>query len=74
MDSMVDGPGKEISAGTQDNVRRVDVDVYYADENVMVAVVPNESRGSPMDDNGKDILVFLREENLEEKLDALRVS
>ena len=46
----------------------------------MVAVVqvprPDEKEGlyDPLDNNGSNILVFFRETNLDEKLDALRVS
>jgi len=75
-DSMVDGTGKEVMAGTKDNVRRVALDIYFADERAIVAGVPPEAglRAKPLENNGRDILVFLREDELEEKLDALRVS
>ncbi len=77
MDSMIDGTGKEILAGTADNIRRVNLQLHFADERVMVAVVPTtdgEERVDPLEKNGSNVLVFLREENLDEKLDALRVS
>ena len=76
VDSMVDGTGKEILAGTEDNIRRVDLQVYFADERAIVAVVPPDGdgyRSNPLEDNGANVLVFIKEEELEEKLDALRV-
>ena len=84
MDSMIDGTGKEIMAGTADNVRRVPLHLYVANENVIVAVVPpstnnnnnnnNILRNDPMEANGANLLVFLKEDQLNEKLDSLRVS
>jgi hypothetical protein len=77
MDTMIDGTGKQILAGTQDNIRRVDLHLYYADERVMVAVVPGvdgKVRSDPLENNGSNVLVFLREEELDDRLDALRVS
>lgn len=80
MDSMVDGTGREILAGTEDNIRRVDLQVYFADERAIVAVVPpseNDTttiRSDPLENNGSNVLVFVREDELDDKLDALRVS
>jgi hypothetical protein len=77
MDSMIDGTGKEIMAGKEDNVRRVDLQLYFANERAMVAVVPPEDgsrRANPLEENGSNVLVWLREENLDDRLDALRVS
>jgi hypothetical protein len=77
MDSMVDGTGKEILAGTEDNIRRVDLQIYFSDERAIVAVVPPEDgnlRADPLQDNGKHVLVFVKEDDLDAKLDSLRVS
>jgi hypothetical protein len=79
MDSMIDGTGKEIMAGTADNIRRVPLHIYLADESVILAVVPptndNSSvREDPMEAKGAHVLVFLKEDNLKERLDSLRVS
>lgn len=81
MDSMVDGTGKEILAGTEDNIRRVNLQIYFSDEKAIVAVVPPETtdggspvRSDPLENNGAHVLVFVREEDLDEKLDSLRVS
>jgi hypothetical protein len=80
MDSMVDGTGKEIMAGTADNIRRVSLQVELVSEPVLVMVVPNMKenkstrRSDPLQDNGQHILVFVKEDELNEKLDALRVS
>ena len=75
MDSMIDGTGKEILAGTEDNIRIVDLQVAFCDERVIVAVVPNDNdNDNPLDDDGKRVLVFTKEKDLDEKLDELRVS
>ena len=75
-DSMVDGTGKEIMAGTDDNIRRAGLQVYFSDEQVLVAAVPPEDgkvRSNLLEDGGKNVLVFIQEPELDEKLDALRV-
>ncbi|OEU05923.1 hypothetical protein FRACYDRAFT_257292 [Fragilariopsis cylindrus CCMP1102] len=75
MDSMIDGTGKEILAGTEDNIRKVDLQVAFCDERVIVAVVPSDNdNDNPLDDDGKRVLVFTKEKDLDEKLDELRVS
>lgn len=76
-DSMIDGTGKEILAGTDDNIRRVKLQVYFADPNAILAVVPPESgaaRDDPLQDDGVNALLFLREDDLDAKLDMMRVS
>jgi len=78
MDRMIDGTGKEIAAGTEDNIRRVPLRIYLADENVILAVVPPSNGGSsnndPMEGQGSNVLVFLKEDSLSERMDSLRVS
>jgi hypothetical protein len=77
MDSMVDGTGKEILAGTDESIRRVNLQIYFCDERAIVGVVPPEdggARGDPLESNGSNVLVFIREEELDAKLDELRVS
>jgi hypothetical protein len=77
MDSMIDGTGKEILAGTEDNVRRVKLQVYMADSNAILAVVPPESGGfreDPLEDDGAHALLFVREDDLDAKLEMLRVN
>jgi hypothetical protein len=79
-DSMVDGTGKEVLAGKAENTRIVNLQVYLADARVLVGVVPpNEQqpavlREDPLEDNGKHVLVFLREDDLDEKLELMRVA
>jgi len=78
MDKMFDGTGKEILAGTDDNIRRVDLQIAFCDERVIVAVVPPEGKNkdntiNPLDNDGKRVLLFVKENKLDEKLDALRV-
>jgi hypothetical protein len=75
-DTMVDGTGKQITAGMVDNVRKVGLHIAFADENAIVAVVPPENgdvRLDPLEDNGANILFFVKEDLLDEKLEALRV-
>jgi len=76
-DSMVDGLGKEIMAGTDDNVRRVVLDVLYADEEAIVCAMPAEKveeAGNPFADNGARVLLFVKEVDLSGKLAINRVS
>lgn len=79
-DSMVDGTGNEILAGKQENVRRVDLQVYFSSPSVVVAVVPPEidnmsaRRADPLEENGKHVLLFVREDNLVDQLEMLRVA
>lgn len=75
-DSMIDGMGKELLAGKEGNIQRVDLQVYFCDTKAIVAVVPSKD-GSPTSDplqsNGANVLLFVREDDMESKLDAMRV-
>jgi hypothetical protein len=76
-DSMVDGTGKELLAGTQENKKTVNLQVYYCDPSVLVAVVPPASgtvRADPLEADGAHVLVFVRDETMDETLEALRVA
>jgi hypothetical protein len=75
-DSMIDGTGKELLAGKEQNTRIVLLDVYYSDEQVIVAAVPGTTTPTqdPLEDKGKHVLVFVRDDALDEKLVALRVA
>ena len=78
-DSMLDGTGKEILAGKDENVQRVDLQVYFCSPSVVVAIVPPDTdnvairRADPLEDNGQHVLVFIKEDNLQEELEKLRV-
>lgn len=77
IESMIDGTGKELLAGKAENERKVDLQVVFADPNVIVAVVPLDDkapRQDPLEDKGKHVLVFVAEDDLDNKLDQLRVS
>lgn len=76
MDKMIDGTGKEITADTDDNIRRVDLEVAFLDERAIVVVMPDDDNANtqPLDDDGKRVLVFVREDDLDEKLEAYRVN
>lgn len=72
-DSMVDGTGKEILAGKDENEKRVSFKVLLATENVLVWEVPEDVVASG-EENGENLLIFVREYDLDERLDILRVS
>jgi len=79
-DSMIDGAGKELLAGTEENTRIVDLQVHFADPSIIVAVVPPSPdnlslvRGDPLEDNGENALIFVRDDDMDDKLDKLRVA
>jgi len=72
-DSIIDGTGKEVKAGTSDDVRQVDLNILFADENIIVCEAPTDD-DEFMSNNGKNVLVFLKEDEMEEKLGAMRVA
>ena len=79
--SMIDGTGKEILAGKEDNIKYVNLDVWFANEKVIVCTVPSEGKEND-DGNGEDpftgdgfnVLFFVGEENLDEQLEKLRAA
>jgi hypothetical protein len=71
-DSMIDGTGKELLADKEENTRLVELKVQYCDETMIVANVPGDE--NPLAENGKNVLLFIRDENMEEKLETLRVA
>lgn len=75
-DSMMDGLGKEISAGKEGNLRYVDLNVLYADENAIVCVVPSEedSISGPFGEKGENVLLFIKEDDLNVRLEELRAA
>ena len=76
MDSMIDGTGKELLAGKEENLRKVDLQIVFCDKNAIVAAVPLEGgspRVDPLEDKGQHLLVFVREDDLDYELERLRV-
>jgi len=77
--SMIDGTGKQHLAGAEQNTRVVNLHVCFSDPSIVVAVVPPNSddpavrRPDPLEENGKHVLLFVKEPELEDKLDSLRV-
>jgi hypothetical protein len=76
--SLVDGTGKEILAGSQ--VRNVDMEVLWCDASLLLCAAKFADTAStegtnedPLHDDGRDLFVFVRESKMESKLDALRV-
>merc|ERR1712157_34102 len=69
--SMIDGTGKEVLAGKEENEKNVPIDVILATENIIVWKVPNNDDNG---NNGDDYLIFVREFDLDGRLDILRVS
>ena len=77
--TMVDGAGKEILAGKAENVKNVDLDIWFANEKVIVATVPPDSDDckyevDPLKGDGSDVLFFVAEEDLDGKLEKLRAA
>jgi len=71
-ESMIDGTGNEILSGGE--ARKVPLHMYFSDKNALVAVVPNDDNDSdPLGENGKNVLVFVREKDLDGKLAENRV-
>lgn len=74
-DSMTDGLGKEIDAGTEDNVRYVDLDIVFASDNTLVCVVPtDDEENNGFGKDGKNVLLFLKEDDLDFRLEELRAA
>jgi hypothetical protein len=70
-DSMIDGTGKELLAGKAENTQTVLLNVCFCDERVLLATLPGKTI---LDDNGKHVLLFIRELSMDDKLEALRVA
>mmetsp|Transcript_39053 Transcript_39053/g.45532 ORF Transcript_39053/g.45532 Transcript_39053/m.45532 type:complete len:372 (+) Transcript_39053:160-1275(+) len=70
-DSMVDGTGKEILAGKEENVRKVELDILFASSGAILARVPGDS--DPMKESGKDLVLFVEESDLSLRLEVYRV-
>ena len=68
-ETMVDGLGKEITAGNEDDSRQFDLNVLYADQYALVLTTENG-----FGEGGKNILLFLKEDDLDSTLDGLRAS
>ena len=75
--SMIDGLGKELLADKEENQQRVDLQVYFCDPNAIVAIIPPKDGGvrdDPLESSGANVLLFIREDDLDGKLDTMRVS
>jgi len=76
-DSMIDGTGKEILAGKEENKKVVGLDVIFASEDFIVCKVPAEDGSETSEDvyeeNGKDIILFLKEDDMDAELESYRV-
>jgi len=71
--SMIDGTGNEILQGNNER-RVVPLQMYYADSDALIAVVPSDTNDdNPLESDGTNVLVFLKEDEMDEKLEALRV-
>ena len=71
-DSMIDGTGKQILAGSEQNKKALDLDVLFADENAIVCAVPSEEGG--VGEQGSKVLFFAAEDAMNVKLEMLRVA
>jgi len=70
--SMIDGTGKEILAGKEENKKTVLLDVILATENIIVWKNPTNAARTG-NNNGEDMLIFIKEFDMDGKLDILRV-
>lgn len=68
--SMIDGTGREILAGKEENTKTVQLEVFYGDEQVIVAGRPSSN---PLE-APEDLLVFVVENDMEAALEKLRVN
>lgn len=68
--SMIDGTGKEILAGKDENERIVDLDVVYASSAAIICNIPGETA---FENNGSSLLVFFKEGDINAELEKLRV-
>ena len=66
-DSLIDGTGKEVYA---DQVRRVNLHAFYCDEQILVTTRDDD----PALEDAQGILVFVREDDMDDKLERYRVS
>ena len=66
--SMIDGTGKEVLAGKEQNQKIVPLKVILATENIIVWKNPDSTA-----ENGQDLLIFIREYDMDARLDILRV-
>lgn len=73
--SMIDGTGKEILAGTSENIRNVDLSVLYASEQIVICKVPDSDDDDDEEekDDGSNLLIFFQEVDVEAELELLRV-
>jgi len=79
-DSMIDGTGKEILSGKEENVRTVELKTRFASEDIIICQTPStadEENENTYEDgfglNGSNLLVFALEEDMDIKMEALRV-
>lgn len=72
-DSMIDGTGKELLAGKAENTQTVQLNVHYSDEQVIVATTLPGCH-DVFQDQGQHVLLFVRDDAMDEKLEALRVA
>jgi hypothetical protein len=74
-DSMIDAMGKQLLADKEENKQRVDLEVLFCDKNAIIASIPSKTDQPKMDpflNNGSKLLVFIYEEEMDSKLEALR--
>jgi len=76
-DRMVDGLGKEISAGKSVNERTIDLDVLHASELAIVcrpSTLDSPTEDDPLANQGSSLLVLFAEPDLSAQLEMLRVA
>ena len=67
-DFIVDGVGKYLNTGKEEEERNVELDVLFVNEKMLLVVVPGED-GKGMGWVRTNVLLFLAEDELEDKLE-----
>ena len=54
----------------------MDLEVAFSDERAIVVLMPDEGNpnAKPLDNDGKRVLLFVKEDDLDEQLEKLRVN
>mmetsp|Transcript_14127 Transcript_14127/g.20172 ORF Transcript_14127/g.20172 Transcript_14127/m.20172 type:complete len:459 (+) Transcript_14127:84-1460(+) len=85
-ESMIDGTGKELLAGKEENARDIPLSILYADTDAILCIKPSSSSTTTNDDspnniiqdcmgtNGENVLLFLREDDMDAKMELMRVA
>jgi len=71
-DSIIDGIGKELKSDGEERI--IELTVLFVNEDAIICAVPNSDTKNVLGNDGANVLVFLKENDLETKLKQMRVS